>query len=40
MTDKARKDLAYRMLRKEIASQVQLPSFEEWRLSAEQTRLF
>lgn len=40
MTDKARKDLAYRMLRKEIANQVQLPSFEEWRSSAEQTRLF
>jgi hypothetical protein len=40
MTEKARKDLAYRMLRKEIASQAQLPSFEEWRRSAEQTRLF
>jgi hypothetical protein len=40
MPDKARKDLAYRMLRKEIANEVQLPSFEEWRKSAEQTRLF
>ena len=39
-TEKARKDLAYRTLRKEIASQVQLPSFEEWRTCAEQTRLF
>jgi hypothetical protein len=40
MPDKARKDLAYRMLRKEITNQVQLPSFEEWRSSTEQTRLF
>lgn len=39
-TDKARRDFAYRMLRKEVSDQVQLPSFEEWLRSSEQTRLF
>ena len=40
MTEKARKDLAYRTLRKEFTSQVQLPSFEEWQICAEHPRLF
>jgi hypothetical protein len=40
MTEGARKDIAFRMLRKEIAAEVQLPSFEEWRITTEQTRLF
>ncbi len=40
MPEKARRDVAFRVLRKEIVGQVQLPSFEEWRSSSEQTRLF
>lgn len=40
MPAKARRDVAYRMLRKELASEVEIPSFEEWRITAEQTRLF
>jgi hypothetical protein len=40
MTAKARRDVAFRSLRKELASEVQLPSFEEWRTTSEQTRLF
>ena len=40
MSEKARRDVAYRMLRKEVAGQVELPTFDEWRNSVEQTRLF
>ncbi len=40
MTENARRDVALRFLRKELASQLELPSFEEWRTSTEQTRLF
>ena len=40
MTDKAKRDVAFRSLRKELASEVQLPSFDEWRTTSEQTRLF
>ena len=40
MTDKAKRDVALRSLRKELSSEVQLPSFEEWRTTSEQTRLF
>ncbi len=40
MPDNARRDVAFRSLRKELASEIQLPSFEEWRTTTEQTRLF
>jgi hypothetical protein len=40
MPEKARRDVAFRMLRKEIAAEIQLPSFDEWRTTTEQTRLF
>ena len=40
MPEKARRDVALRSLRKELASEIQLPSFDEWRTTSEQTRLF
>lgn len=40
MPEKAKRDVAYRLLRKELASEIQLPSFGEWQTSTEQTRLF
>ena len=40
MTEKAKQDVAYRLLRKEISAETQLPTFDEWRSTAEQTRLF
>lgn len=40
MNEKARRDVAFRSLRKELASEVSLPSFDEWRTTNEQTRLF
>ena len=40
MPEKAQRDVAFRMLRKEIAAGIQLPTFEEWRMTTEQTRLF
>lgn len=40
MPENARKDVALRLLRKELAAEIQLPSFEEWRVTTEQTRLF
>ena len=40
MPEKARRDVAFRMLRKELAAEVEVPSFEEWRTTVEQTQLF
>ncbi len=40
MPEKGRRDVCYRLLRKELASEVQLPSFEEWQVTTEQARLF
>jgi hypothetical protein len=40
MPEIARRDVAFRMLRKEIAAEVQLPSLDEWRITTEQTCLF
>ena len=40
MPENARRDVAIRSLRKELASQIEVPSFEEWRSTTEQTRLF
>ena len=40
MPAKGRRDVAYRVLRKELAAGIELPSIEEWRNSSEQTRLF
>ena len=40
MPARSRRDVAFRMLRKEIAAEIQLPSLEEWRRTTEQTRLF
>lgn len=40
MPEAARKDVAYRLLRKELAAEIQLPSFEEWATTSEQTSLF
>jgi hypothetical protein len=40
MSAKARRDIAYRVLQREILSEVSLPSIDEWRNSTEQTRLF
>lgn len=40
MPDAARKDVAYRLLRKELAAEIQLPSFDEWTKTTEQTSLF
>ena len=40
MPDKAKRDVVYRLLRKELAAEIQLPSFEEWRVMSEQTSLF
>ena len=40
MPERSRRDVAFRMLRKEIAAEIELPSIEEWRTAAEQTRLF
>ena len=31
MPEKGKRDVAYRLLRKELAAEIQLPSFEEWR---------
>ena len=38
--EKSRLDVAFRVLRKEIAAGIQLPSIDEWRTATEQTRLF
>lgn len=40
MPEKARREVVLRMLRKELAAEIQLPTFEEWRVTTEQTRLF
>ena len=40
MPAKARRDVALRMLRKEITEGIQLPNLDEWRNTAEQTLLF
>ena len=40
MPDRAKKDVAYRLLRKELAAEIQLPTLEEWQLTSEQARLF
>lgn len=40
MPEKGKRDVAYRLLRKELAAEIQLPSFEEWRVTTEQTSLF
>ncbi len=40
MPEKARRDVALRSLRKELAAQIELPSFEEWRTCTEQAQLF
>ena len=40
MPEKSRQDVCFRLLRKELASEVELPSFEEWQVTTEQTRLF
>jgi hypothetical protein len=40
MPDKAKHEVAYRLLRKELSAEIQLPSLTEWRLTAEQTSLF
>lgn len=40
MPESARRDVAFRMLRKELAGEVQLPTFEEWRSATEQKQLF
>lgn len=40
MPPSARRDVAYRVLEKELVSGVVLPTMDEWRMSSEQTRLF
>ena len=40
MTEKHQQDVALRVLRKELAAEIQLPTFDEWRITTEQTRLF
>ena len=40
MPETAKRDVAYRLLRKELAAEIQLPSLEEWQVTNEQTRLF
>ena len=40
MPEKGQRDVAYRLLRKELAAEIQLPSFEEWQVTTEQTSLF
>ena len=40
MTLKARRDVALRLLRRELASEVTLPTFDEWRATTEQKLLF
>jgi hypothetical protein len=40
MPEKAKHEVAYRLLRKELSAEIQLPSFGEWRVSSEQTSLF
>ena len=40
MPAKSRHDVAFRLLCKELASEFQLPSFEEWQKPIEQTQLF
>ena len=40
MPDKSRRDVVLRMLRKELAAEIQLPTFDEWLSTTEQTRLF
>lgn len=40
MPETAKRDVAYRLLRKELAAGTQLPSLEDWQVTNEQTRLF
>ena len=40
MPTTARRDVAYRVLEKELLSEVVLPTMDEWRVTSEQTRLF
>lgn len=40
MPSRAQRDVAYRVLSKELLAEISLPSFEEWRIGSEQTRLF
>ncbi len=40
MPPKSMRDVAFRTLRKELSAEIILPSFEEWKNVAEQTRLF
>jgi hypothetical protein len=40
MSEKVRRDVAFRLLQKELAAEIQIPTFEEWRNTSEQTRLF
>lgn len=40
MPEKAKQEVAYRLLRKELSAEIQLPSFGEWRSTVEQTSLF
>jgi hypothetical protein len=40
MSEKAKRDVALRMLRKELSAGIELPTLEEWQNTSEQTRLF
>ena len=40
MSNTAQKDVAYRLLKKELVSEIQLPTFEEWQCTSEQNTLF
>lgn len=40
MSANVQRDVAFRMLQKELAAEIQIPTFEEWRNTSEQTRLF
>lgn len=40
MSEKAKKDVAYRLFRKEMTASIQLPTFEEWQLASKQAVLF
>ena len=40
MPENARRDVALRFLRKELAAEIELPTFERWRTTTEQTQLF